>query len=100
SGGTGMYTGDEVTPRIWALAELWATTLEPGYLLDLENRIKSEAFDFEFDWSRPKNLGLAAYLRTNSDARNPEIVARLTATLAKTAQNLYAGSQKDVYGRA
>lgn len=98
--GTGMYTSDDVTPRIWALAELWATTLEPGYLLDLENRIKSEAFDFEFDWSRPKNLGLAAYLRTTSDARNPEIVARLTATLASTAQNLYAGSQKDVYGRA
>jgi endoglucanase len=100
SGGTGTYaTGRDQDARIWALAELWATTSDASYLSSLETRLAEASFSDEFDWGTATNLGLGTYLRSELPGRDPKIVEKLTASVAASAQKLHQGALEDVYGR-
>ena len=85
----------DATARIWAAAEIWATTGDAAALADFELRVQapSYAFNPEPDWNDPADLGVITYLLADSPARSPTVVALLDAsvmTAAATLQSAYA----------
>ncbi len=87
----------DATARIWAAAEIWATTGDSAALADFETRVQapSYAFDPEPDWNDPSDLGVMSYLRSDSTARAPAVVALLDASVmaaASALQGAYAAA--------
>ena len=85
----------DATARIWAAAEIWATTGDAAALADFESRVQapSYAFNPEPDWNDPADLGVITYLLADSSTRSPTVVALLDAsvmTAASTLQSAYA----------
>jgi endoglucanase len=85
----------DATARIWAAAEIWATTGDSAALADFESRVQapSYAFNPEPDWNDPADLGVITYLLADSPARAPAVVALLDAsvmTAASALQSAYA----------
>jgi endoglucanase len=94
----------EATARLWAAAEIWATTGDGTALADFEARAQtaSYAFNPSPDWVDPSDLGIVTYLLSGSTARSPSVVAGLTASVmaaATTLQNAYAAPDNG-WGRA
>lgn len=85
----------DATARIWAAAEIWATTGDSAALADFESRVQapSYAFNPEPDWNDPADLGVITYLLADSPARTPAVIALLEAsvmTAASALQSAYA----------
>ncbi len=94
----------DATARIWAAAELWATTGASAALADFETRVQapSYAFNPEPDWNDPADLGVISYLRSGSPARAMAVVSRLHASVMTAASALasaYAAADNG-WGRA
>jgi hypothetical protein len=55
---TGAYVTSDSDDRVWAAAEMWETTGEERYLVDLEKRANalSEKVGQSFDWSNVKDI--------------------------------------------
>ena len=101
--GTGHYNEGDPDNRIWAAAEMWETTGDPGALADFETRAKKATFVADFDWANVQNLGLYTYVlsrRADKSSRDPAIVANMTASLMTTAGTLAAAAQSNIFGRA
>src|SRR6185312_5174126 len=80
----------DATARIWAAAEMWATTGDATALADFEARVQapSYAFNPEPDWNDPADLGAITYLLSSSAARTPAVVALLDASVMSAASTL------------
>ena len=80
----------DATARIWAAAEMWATTGDATALGDFEARVQapSYAFNPEPDWNDPADLGAITYLLSSSAARTPAVVALLDASVMSAASTL------------
>jgi endoglucanase len=97
---TGSYgDGSDADERIWAAAEMWETTGEPELLADFETRAARAVVASSFDWANVQNLGLFRYLLSARDGRNPDLVARLQASLVSSADALVAAAAASGYGR-
>ena len=94
----------DATARIWAAAELWATTGDSAALADFESRVQAPSYSFapEPDWNDPSDLGVISYLRSASTARAPAVIALLDASVMTAASALgsaYAAADNG-WGRA
>jgi endoglucanase len=103
---TGHYTETDPDNRLWAAAEMWETTGDPAALADFETRAPTTKVLADFDWGNVQNLGFYTYLLSQrptedlADARNPTLVASLTADLLTAADGLVAASRAHAFGRA
>ena len=94
----------EATARLWAAAEIWATTGDSAALADFEARAQASGYAFNPspDWVDPSDLGIVTYLVSNSTARSPAVVAGLTASVMTAATTLKSASTapNNGWGRA
>lgn len=120
----GYDNGDhsDWSARLWAAAEIWSATGDPGALADFEARAKSlrpprawqrdrgnkdeppqdraqGEFDTNWDWSNPHNLGLLAYLESEREGRDPQLVDRLRRDLVEAADRIVAARNAHGYAR-
>jgi endoglucanase len=98
---TGGYQTDDADDRLWAAAELWATTGERAYLLDFERRarLSREKFDADWGWSNVGNLGMFTYLSSKRAGRDAALVGELSRALLGTADRVVAQSRAHGYAR-
>ena len=87
--------------RLWAAAEIWETTGDPGALRDLENRIRSVhgKVDGDFDWDEVKDLGLLTYLFSERPGRDKTLVALVRSNLLAAANGIVQTANHDAYAR-
>jgi endoglucanase len=98
---TGAYgQRTDASNRLWAAAELWETTGEAPFLVDLEADIDVPSVDANFDWDDVRNLGLFTYLLSKRDGRDPTKTAGLAVAATTVADDLAATAQASVFGRA
>jgi endoglucanase len=94
----------DATARLWAAAEIWATTGDGAALADFEARAQASSYAFNPspDWVDPSDLGIITYLLSDSAARTPAVVAGFAAsvmTAAAALNSTYAASDNG-WGRA
>lgn len=98
---TGGYPTHDPDERLWAVAELWQTTGEPGLLRELESRLRAlgPKFDENFDWGDVKNLGLLTYLFSDRPDRDEELVRTVRDNLIAVADAIVAKARAHGYAR-
>lgn len=98
---TGAYPTTDPDDRLWAAAELWATTQDAEVLKDLEMRIGSlgTRFDEDFDWGNVKNLGLLTYLFSQHEGKSATLTAELQKNLLSLADTIAGKAQAHGYAR-
>jgi endoglucanase len=97
---TGTYDPNDRDARLWAAAELWASTGEAAFLTDFETRAKAANLrvDGVWDWGNPKNLGHLAYLFSKRAGRSEGLVGELRTNLLGAASWILG--QRDRHGYA
>jgi len=98
---TGGYPTRDDDDRLWAAAELWATTGETNYLHDFETRAKQarEKIDSSWDWSNVGNLGMLTYLFSERPGRDEQLVATLRNAVIGTADEIVKKRNAHGYAR-
>jgi endoglucanase len=98
---TGGYQTKDPDDRLWAAAEMWETTGEPGFLADFEKQAAAAGFEIEenWDWGNQRNLGMFTYLLSKKEGKNQAVRDTLLQNCLKIANNLVEKSGNDVYGR-
>jgi endoglucanase len=93
--------------RLWASAELWATTGEAAYLTDFESVMttKMAGTSFQpvpenFDWDNVANMGVFSYLLSTQPGRTQTMVDALTAATVASANALASRANAAAFGRA
>jgi endoglucanase len=104
----GPYVAPDPDDRLWAAAEIWETTGDPGTLQDCEARLTvsktntGPAFvtvDSDWDWSNVRNLGAFTYLRSKRPGRNAAIVARVREDTLRIADSIVDSAAQHPYRR-
>jgi len=99
---TGGYQSKDEDDRLWAAAELWATTGDESCLRDFEKR--AAAFDYKiqenWDWSNVSNLAMYTYALSSRKGKNPEAEATIKKNIIANADALVEKGEADVYSRA
>lgn len=87
---TGAYATRDEDDRLWAAAELWETTGEPGALADVEARLQKAGarVDADFDWGSVGNLGVFTYLASAREGRDAALVGQLRENLLAVADGI------------
>lgn len=87
---TGTYATQDADDRLWAAAELWATTGEPAVLKDLETRIAAIGGRVreDFDWGEVSNLGLFTYLKCQRPGRDASLLEKTRSELIAAADRI------------
>jgi endoglucanase len=101
---TGGYGARDESHRLWAAAELWATTGEIELLRDFERRARSIEPDLSGPtWGDVRDLAIGTYLLAHAKAadRDPKLVTRLSnSVLALAARIVFvAGTTENAYAR-
>ncbi len=98
---TGSYDSPDEDDRLWAAAELWATTGQASILEDVETRIRAFAMEFDtnFDWGNNKNLGLFTYLASTREGRDAALVTALQQAVLTAADHVVAATVEHPYAR-
>jgi hypothetical protein len=100
---TGSYETSDGDDRLWAAAEMWATTGSPEALLDFETRaaLSNDLVIPSFDWSNLQNLGFLTYIRgTPFDGdRSPDLVAAIEEDTANAATAVINNGEASAFGR-
>jgi endoglucanase len=98
---TGTYQTRDDDDRLWALAELWATTGNTNYLRDFEARVRgrNQSFEAVWDWGNVRNLGLLTYLSCARPGRDAALVGALRASLLTTADSIVRTRGEHGYAR-
>ncbi|MDR2694153.1 MAG: glycoside hydrolase family 9 protein [Chitinispirillales bacterium] len=95
---TGEYGGSgDTDKRLWAAAEMWETTGEPGFLEYLESRLPN--MDVYITWSNVSTVAALTYLNSRREGRNPAKVERLRADLIGVADELITVAAAHGYAR-
>lgn len=105
---TGEYPTTDRDDRIWAAAELWATTGDASVLKDLQQRIRNAGviqgpspslIESDWDWGELRNLGLFTYLLAERDGRDERLVHRLREDALASADQIAGLAERHAYGR-
>jgi endoglucanase len=98
---TGAYQTKDDDDRLWAAAEMWQTTGERASLSDFETRARAFANKFSADWgwSDVKNLGMLAYLSSEREGRDQDLVRQIKQALVETADGIVRARDAHGYAR-
>ena len=98
---TGGYGTTDEDDRLWAAAEMWATTGDANAKTDLDNRANaySDKTDEDFDWGWIKNLGMYTYLMCTRTGKNTAIVNDIQADLIADANTIVTKKNNHAYSR-
>ena len=110
---TGAYGTSDGDDRLWAAAEMWETTGDPGYLADFEKAIReykprqrrgeaapSDAkVDKDWDWGNVRNLGVFTYVLSQRAGKDAALLSELKNDVIAAADSIVAQANQDVYGR-
>lgn len=98
---TGTYATQDADDRLWAAAELWATTGDPAVLKDLETRIAAIGGRVreDFDWGEVSNLGLFTYLKCQRPGRDASLLEKTRSELIATADRICETAAAHSYQR-
>lgn len=97
---TGAYDVPDAAGRLWAAAEMWATTRDPKFLAEFERRAAKEEFTLRGPtWGDVRDFGLATYLENEAVGRDAQLVARLRSQLLAQADRIVAVAGAHPYGR-
>jgi endoglucanase len=97
-----QYSSSDDDDRLWAAAELWATTGDAAVLADVETRIAALTAPLaspDFDWGNLKNLGLLTYVESSQSGRTGELVTKVAQSITAAADTLVATHEAGGYGR-
>ena len=99
---TGGYQTRDADDRLWAAAELWATTGDNTCLADFEKRATAMDFKIEenWDWGNVSNLGMYTYALSKRATKNPDIDKTIKSHIIENANTLVETAKNDVYARA
>jgi len=97
---TGSY-GDrsDVDERLWSLSELWETTGDEAYLVELEALIPEVPVRGTFGWPDSANLGYSTYAFSEREGRDEALLAKVEWDLQAAGRNLVQASSTHGYGR-
>ncbi len=97
---TGAYDVPDAAGRLWAAAEMWATTRDPKFLAEFERRAAKEEFTLRGPtWGDVRDFGLATYLENDAAGRDAQLEARLRGQLLAQADRIVATAETHPYGR-
>ncbi len=97
---TGGYVTNDAVHRLWAAAELHATTGEAKFLQFFETGAADRSFsNIGPGWSDVLDLALGTYLETPSAARNTALLQRLRTNLFAQAGSIVQTVETHAYGR-
>jgi endoglucanase len=98
---TGGYQTTDPDDRLWAAAEMWETTGNPGFLKDFEEQAAKMNFkiDEDWDWGDVSNLGMFEYILSKKTGKNPETVKAIKQNILDVANAISLKATSDVYGR-
>jgi len=97
-----QYSSSDDDDRLWAAAELWATTGDAAVLGDVEARINALTAPLaspDFDWGNLKNLGLLTYVRGTQPGRTDAVVTQVSQSITAAADTLVTAHKAGGYGR-
>ncbi|MFP4541288.1 MAG: glycoside hydrolase family 9 protein [Opitutales bacterium] len=102
---TGAYLTPSESDVLWASVEMLLTApeaLSADERAGIERRLTQDnfAFDVDWDWGRPGNLGLYSYLFSEAAEVDPEIRAHLAEDLLLAADRLLETHDAHAYGRS
>lgn len=98
---TGAYQTQDEDDRLWAAAELWATTGEPLFREEVQRRLQQRdcRVDVEFDWSSVGNLAVFTCLGSRAAELEPNLLKELERNLLRTADRIVETASRHGYGR-
>jgi len=97
---TGYYLTGDQDDRLWAAAEIWATTGDAEALATFEARSTMIGARTDWDWSDVQNLGIYTYILSEREGRDPERVAAIGTQLLAQADVMADTAEKHAYGRS
>ena len=97
-----QYSSTDDDDRVWAAAELWASTGDVAALADFETRVTALATQVspDFDWPNLGNLGVYTYLSSSLTGRSDTLVSTLKQAVVQAANTLVSTHETYGYGRA
>lgn len=94
---TGEYgdTSDK-DERYWATAQLFKATNDEKYLIDFENLV-NKSVSTGMDWSTVGFYGNIAYITSDSDKKNPEMVDKVSKSIDLNTNNIVNSASSNPY---
>ncbi|HPD18433.1 MAG TPA: glycoside hydrolase family 9 protein, partial [Candidatus Goldiibacteriota bacterium] len=98
---TGGYGTTDSDDRLWAAAEMWATTGSTTAHQDFTTRANTytDKTDIDFDWGNVKNLGMYTYLLCTRTGKVAAVYDDIKNDLLADANNLLTYRNNHGYGR-
>ncbi len=98
---TGGYGCRDEDFRLWAAAEMWASSGSVKALVDFESRaaILENKIKRGWGWGDPGNLGMFTYLESKQGGRNESIVQAIRNDLVAVADAIVADADAQGFGR-
>lgn len=98
---TGGYGTTDPDDRLWAAAEMWATTGDADAHADFITRANTYAdkTDEDWDWSNMKNLGMYTYLMCTRTGKNAAILADIQTDIVADANAIVTKRNNHGYAR-
>jgi len=97
---TGVYDGNDTANRMWAGAELYATTGESVYRTYFEARAGGGAFSNVYDWNETSPMALFTYYFTTQTAKNSTLVNNIRNNTVSIANGIVNQVNSHGYGRS
>ncbi|NDV82557.1 glycoside hydrolase family 9 protein [Bacteroides sp. 51] len=98
---TGGYQTSDPDDRIWAAAEMWATTGDVQYLADFEDRARKMDFTVEenWDWGNVSNLGMFTYILSERQGKDKNVEEAIRRNIISVSNQIVDNIHNDVYRR-
>jgi endoglucanase len=97
---TGTYLSDDSDDRLWAAAELWATTGDDEALRDFEGRAANAVVGDDWEWANLSNLALFSYVSRAGDGRSSDVVEAIESAVVASADRLVTTADGHPFLRA
>jgi endoglucanase len=95
----GYWRRDDGPERLWAAAELWETTGDPGVLAAVEAKIRNTTVSPSWDWPNVGNLGIFTYVLSKRDGRDPAILSSVSQNVVSSAEKILSLSSASGFAR-